>query len=276
MNTLAKEHAQPAFGSLLRQWRLARRVSQLALATEAEISSRHLSFLETSRARPSREMVQLLARALDIPLSEQNSLLVAAGYAPIYGERELSAPDLEYVRRALEFMLRQQEPFPAIVMDGRWNIVMQNGATQRMFGLFRPPAKAGRAHAGNAMRTIFHPDGIRPFLVNWEEIAGPLIQTLHREAAGGTNAAAVRLRDEMLAYPGVPSTWKAHDPLAPVPPLLTLRLHKGDTSLAFFSTLTTFATPRDITLQQLRIECFYPADVATEDLARRLASSSLS
>jgi len=216
-------------------------------------------------------MVQLLARALDVPLSEQNSLLVAAGYAPIYGERELSAPDLEHVRRALEFMLRQQEPFPAIVMDGLWNIVMQNEATQRMFGLFRSP-KAGRAHAGNAMRTIFHPDGIRPFLVNWEEIAAPLIQTLHREAAGGTNAAAARLRDELLAYPGVPSPWKVPDPLAPVPPLLTLRLRKGDTSLAFFSTLTTFATPRDITLQQLRIESFYPADTATEELARRLAS----
>jgi transcriptional regulator with XRE-family HTH domain len=273
MNVAIKPRERPAFGSLLRHWRLARGISQLRLATEAEISGRHLSFLETGRAQPSREMVRLLAGVLDVPLSEQNALLIAAGFAPIYGERELSAPELDHVRRALEFMLRQQEPFPAIVMDGQWNIVMQNEATQRIFGLFRPPPKAGRAHAGNAMRTIFHPDGIRPFLVNWEEIAGPLIQTLHREAAGGTNAAAVRLRDEVLAYPGVPSPWKIPDPFAPVPPLLTLRLRKGDTSLAFFSTLTTFATPRDITLQQLRIECFYPADTVTEETARRLAAS---
>jgi transcriptional regulator with XRE-family HTH domain len=272
MNTSVIDHVRPAFGSLLRQWRQARRVSQLALATEAEISGRHLSFLETGRAQPSREMVQLLARVLDVPLGGQNSLLIAAGFAPIYGERELSAPDLEHVRRALGFMLRQQEPFPAIVMDGQWNIVMQNAATQRMFRLFRPVWEAGRARADNAMRTLFHPDGIRPFVANWEEIAGPLMQTLHREA--GTNAAAARLRDEVLAYPGVPSRWKIPDPYAPVPPLLTLRLRKGETSLALFSTLTTFATPRDVTLQQLRIECFYPADAATEELARGLAASS--
>jgi transcriptional regulator with XRE-family HTH domain len=261
-----------SFGALLRQWRSQRRVSQLALATEAQISSRHLSFLETGRAQPSREMVQRLAHVLDVPLSGQNGLLVAAGYAPIYGERELSAPELEHVRRALEFILRQQEPYPAIVMDGRWDIVMRNEASQRIFGLFRPPTKEGREQALNGMRTVFHPQGIRQFLLNWEELARPLIQTLHREAACGTNPTAASLRDELLAYPGVPAPWKLADPYTPVPPLLTMRLKKDDVSFAFFSTLTALATPRDIMLQQLRIECFYPADAVTEETARRLAA----
>src|SRR4029077_7205503 len=124
------------FGALLRRWRDARRMSQLTLATEAGISTRHLSFLETSRAQPSREMVQLLAGMLDVPLGDRNALLVSAGYAPAYGERPLSAPDLEPVRRALEFMLRQQEPYPALVVDGEWNIVMGNEGASRIFDLF--------------------------------------------------------------------------------------------------------------------------------------------
>jgi len=262
----------PSFGALLREWRSLRRVSQLALATEAQISGRHLSFLETSRAQPSREMVQRLAHVLDVPLSGQNVLLVAAGYAPIYGERELSAPELEHVRRGLEFILRQQEPYPAIVMDGRWDIVMRNEASQRIFGLFRPPTEEGREQALNGMRTVFHPQGIRQFLLNWEELAGPLIQMLHRDAASGINPTAASLRDELLAYPGVPAPWTLADPYAPVPPVLTMRLKKDDISCAFFSTLTVLATPRDIMLQQLRIECFYPADAVTEETARRLAA----
>jgi transcriptional regulator with XRE-family HTH domain len=265
--------AQPrsSFGSLLRHWRLARRVSQLTLAAAAEISGRHLSFLETGRAQPSREMVQLLATVLDVPLAEQNNLLVAAGYAPIYGERALSAPEMEHVRRALEFILKQQDPYPAIAFDGEWNIVMRNDAHDRIFSLFRITSETGRKAGRNAMGTIFHPEAMRQFIVNWEEFAAPLMQNLHREAADGTNIAAARLRDELLTYPGVPSRWSVHDPLSVVSPLLTMRLKKGDLSLAFFSTLTMLAFPRDITLQQLRVECFYPADSITEETARRLA-----
>jgi transcriptional regulator with XRE-family HTH domain len=261
-----------SFGALLRDWRLQRRSSQLALATEARISIRHLSFLETGRAQPSREMVHRLAHVLDVPLGEQNALLVAAGFAPIYGERELSAPELEHVRRALEFILRQQEPYPAIVMDGGWNIIMRNDAAQRIFGLFRPLTNEGRAQALNGMRTVFHPQGIRQFMVNWEGMAGPLIQMLHREAASGTNSAAADLRDELLAYSGVPAPCKLADPHAPVQPVLTMRLKKDGASVSFFSTMTALALPRDIMLEQLRIECFYPADDATEETARRLAA----
>src|SRR5437667_11176028 len=140
MNTLLGFPETDGFGRLLRRWRTARRMSQLALATEAGISTRHLSFLETGRAQPSREMVQLLAGRLDVPLGERNALLISAGSAPMYGERPLAAPELEPVRRALQFIMRQQEPYPALVLDGRWNIVMQNGASRRVFELFRRPA----------------------------------------------------------------------------------------------------------------------------------------
>jgi hypothetical protein len=215
--------------------------------------------------------VQLLATTLDVPLAEQNNLLVAAGYAPIYGERALSAPELEHVRRALEFILKQQEPYPAIVFDGEWNIMMRNDAADRIFSLFPIVSATGRKNGRNAMRTIFHPEAMRQFIVNWEEYAGPLMQALHREAADGLNVNAARLRDDLLMYPGVPSRWKVADPLSFVPPMLTMRLKKDDLSLAFFKTLTTLAMPRDITLQQLRIECFYPANTITEATARRLA-----
>ena len=259
----------PAFGRLLRQWRSTRHLSQLALATEAGISARHLSFLETGRAQPSREMVQLLAGMLDVPLGERNTLLVSAGYAPMYGDRELGTPALEPVRRALEFILRQQEPYPAFVVDGRWNVVMRNEASRRIFELFRGPLKTV-----NVMRTVFDPGMLRPFVVNWEQIAECMMHSLHREiAASGSNAVA-RLRDELLAYPGVPSTWGTPGTIDGMPPMVSMQLRKGDLSMSFFSMITKLATPRDVALQQLKIECFFPADAITEETARRLASGS--
>ena len=257
------------FGRVLRQWRDARHLSQLALATEAGISTRHLSFLETGRAQPSREMVQLLAGMLDVPLGERNALLVSAGYAPIYGDRPLAAPELEPVRRALQFILRQQEPYPALVLDGQWNIVMRNDASRRVFREFR-----GSVDSGNVMRTVFDPRGLRPFIVNWEDVAQCLMHSVHREVATSGSEAVVQLRDELLAYPGVPSRWKAPDALSPMPPLVSTQMRKGDFAMSFFSMITMFATPRDVALQQLKIECFFPADATTEAAARRLAATS--
>ena len=268
MNTLLglPEGGALGFGRLLRQWRTTRHLSQLALATDAGISTRHLSFLETGRAQPSREMVQLLAGMLDVPLGERNALLVSAGYAPAYGERHLGAPELEPVRSAIQFILRQQEPFPALVLDGEWNVVMRNAASHRIFELFRGPAD----HV-NVMRTVFDPNGLRPFIANWPCIAECMMQSLHREVAATGNEAIVRLRNELLAYPGVPSRWAAPDALSSFPPLVNMELRKGDLSMAFFSMITTLATPRDIVLQRLKIECFFPADASTEQTARRLA-----
>jgi transcriptional regulator with XRE-family HTH domain len=280
MNTLLgfpEGNVATSFGTLLRRWRDARGMSQLTLATEAGISTRHLSFLETGRAQPSREMVQLLAGMLDVPLGERNALLVSAGYAPAYGERPLTAPELEPVRRALQFTLRQQEPFPALVVDGEWNIVMKNEGAHRVFELFSEPdcdddcVIDGRV---NVMRTVFHPKGLRRYIVNWEELAGCLVNSLHRHVAETGSDAMVRLRDELLAYPGVPSRWSVPDPTIAMPPLVSMHLRKDDLSLTFFSMITMMGTPRDVTLQQLKIECFFPADAATEQLARRLASAS--
>jgi transcriptional regulator with XRE-family HTH domain len=259
-------NGHPGFGPLLRQWRHARGMSQVALAAEAETSIRHLSFLETGRAQPSRAMVERLGTVLDVPLGDRNVLLLAAGYAPLYGERDLRAPELEPVRRALDFILRQQEPYPALVLDPLWNVVMRNGAADRVFGLFR-----GAERARNAMHSTFHPDGIRRYMVNWDEFAGALIQGVHRDAA--FSAAAARLRDELLAYPGVPPRWRTPELERGVPPLLTMRLSKGDLSLAFFATMTTLANPQDLTLAQLRIECFHPADRETEQAVLRLAKA---
>jgi transcriptional regulator with XRE-family HTH domain len=277
MNTLLgfpEGNVATAFGSLLRRWRTARGMSQLTLATEAGISTRHLSFLETGRAQPSREMVQLLAGMLDVPLGDRNALLVSAGYAPAYGERPLNAPELEPVRRALQFTLRQQEPFPALVVDGEWNIVMRNEASRRIFDLFDDPDCEEESDTVNVMRTVFDPRGLRRYIVNWEELAECLVNSLHRQVAATGSDAMARLRDELLAYPGVPARWSIPDPCVDMQPLVGMQLRKDDLSLTFFSMITTLGTPRDVMLQQLKIECFFPADPVTEQTARRLASSA--
>jgi transcriptional regulator with XRE-family HTH domain len=275
MNTLLgfpEGNVGTSFGKLLRRWRDARGMSQLTLACEAGISTRHLSFLETGRAQPSREMVQLLAGMLDVPLGDRNALLVSAGYAPAYGERPLTAPELEPVRRALEFTLRQQEPFPALVVDGAWNVVMGNEGASRIFDLFTDQERDDVNC--NVMRTVFHPEGLRRYIVNWEELAECLVNSLHRQVAATGSDAMARLRDELLDYPGVPARWSVPDPTITMPPLVSMQLRKDDLSLTFFSMITTLGTPRDVTLQQLKIECFFPADVATEQLARSLASAA--
>jgi len=260
-------------GQLIRQWRERRRLSQLALAVDAEISTRHLSFLETGRAQPSREMVLLLARALDVPARARNELLTAAGYAPIYRERPLDAPEMVNVRRALDFMLRQQEPYPGLVIDGHWNILLSNGGAGRLLNLFLDDeAVAAVGGRPNAMRLFYHPRGMRPFIVNWEATAAALIQWLHRDLLRGPDDPETkRLLDELLSYPDVPRQWRMLDLDASPEPFLAVELAKGDLQLKFFSTLTSLGVPYDITLHELRVECFFPADAASEALLRRLA-----
>lgn len=271
---LAKARKKPAtataVGGLIRQWRERRRLSQLSLALDAEISARHLSFLETGRANPSREMVLLLARVLEVPPRGRNELLLAAGYAPVYHERGLDAPEMAQVRRALEFTLRQQEPYPALVVDGRWNILMSNEGSSRLMGLFLDPAEAAALGPPNALRLFYHPRGMRPFIVNWQATAGALIQWLHRDMLRGHPETA-RLLDELLSYPDVPKAWRTLDLDAPAAPFLAVELAKDDLHLTFFSTLTSLGVPYDITLDELRVECFFPGDEGSEALMRRLA-----
>jgi transcriptional regulator with XRE-family HTH domain len=265
------QSTESPFGRVLRQWRARRRLSQLDLALSADISSRHLSFIETGRAQPSREMVLRLARVLDVPLRDRNDLLTVAGYAPIYRETRLDAPALSRARRALDHILRQQEPYPAIVLDRHWNVLMANDATARLVARFvEPGADLGPA---NAMRLIFHPRGFRPHIVNWEATAAALIQWLHRDVLSGFADAETRaLLEEVLAYPGVPRDWRTLDLDASTAPFLAIDFRRDDLELRYFTTLTSLGTPHDITLQELRIESFFPADEATEEAARRLAA----
>ena len=260
------------FGRLLRHWRLARRFSQLDLAGEASVSSRHLCFLENGRAQPSRDMVQILGTALDLPLEAQNDLHLAAGFVPPFGDQGWAAVDLEHVRDALDFILKQQEPLPAIVIDGKWDIRMRNESSRRIFGMFQKSYAMDRNLAQNAMHAVFHPKGLRPFIVNWADFASRLMQILHREAAQGSRTAA-KLRDEILVYPGVPAGWKVPQS-PPSSPVMTMQLRKDDLCLDFFSMFTTFAMPHEVALQQLKIECFYPANTATAAKVRELAAST--
>lgn len=263
--------AESAFGQLLRQWRARRRLSQLDLALEAEISSRHLSFLETGRAQPSREMVLLLAQVLEMPLRDRNDLLTLAGYAPIYRETRLEASALAQVRRALDFILRQQEPYPALVLDRHWNVLMTNEGTARVQTFFLDPASVAALGPQNAMRLMFHSQAFRPYIVNWEATAASMIQWLHRDVLSGlADADTHSLLEELLSYPGVPRQWRTVDLDASTAPFLAIEFRKDEFDLRFFTTLTSLGTPHDITLQELRIESFFPADEATEDAMQRL------
>jgi|SRR4051794_1407870 len=263
-----------SFGRLLREWRSRRRVSQLDLALEAGVSSRHVSFIETGRAQPSREMVLMLARVLDVPLRDRNELLLSAGFAAMYRATDLDAPALEQARRALDFMLRQQEPYPAIVVDRGWTILKANNGAVKLVEAFADP-EAANEWGGNAMRLMFHPRGFRPWIVNWEAMAAALIQWLHRDVLSGLGGPETRkLLDELLSYPGVPPRWRTLDLDVSAAPFLAIDFRKDDLQLRFFSTLTSLGTPHDITLQELRIEAFFPADEETEITARQLAGNT--
>ena len=267
---MSTAETQSSFGRLLREWRSRRRVSQLDLAVEAGVSSRHVSFIETGRSQPSREMILMLARVLDVPLRDRNDLLVAAGYAAMYRATDLDAPALEQARRALDFMLRQQEPYPAIVVDRCWTILKANGGAARLVEAFADPSAANE-WGGNAMRLMFHPGGFRPYITNWDAMAASLIQWLHRDVLSGLGGKETHaLLEELLSYPGVPPRWRTLDLEVSTAPFLPIEFRKGDLELRYFSTLTSLGTPHDITLQELRIEAFFPADAATEEASRRL------
>lgn len=270
MNTLAPSaFALPALsagegrrsvGELLREWRVRRRMSQLLLATEAEISTRHLSFVESGRATPSREMVMHLAERLDVPLRERNTLLVAAGYAPLYRERALDDPHLAAARAAVELVLRGHEPYPALAVDRHWNIVASNNALAPLVGNASPALLAAPV---NALRLSLHPDGMAPRIVNWHAWRAHLLARLQRQIDASADAALMTLHDELAAYPAptgaAPACVESIQHHIAVP--LRLRTVLGE--LSFYGTTTIFGTPVDITLSELAIEAFFPADAAT-------------
>lgn len=250
--------SQPV-GELIREWRHRRRLSQLDVALQSAVSTRHLSFIETGRARPSREMVLHLADRLDVPLRDRNRLLLAAGFAPVFPEHGLADEELGSVREALERFLAAHEPYPAVVVDRGWNMLLANEAVSILAGdvapeLLEPPA--------NALRIALHPDGLAPRILNFGEWSAHLLHRLRRQISLTGDEMLETLLHELITYPRV-----REDPgLEPSPSqdlLLPLQLRYGDAELSFFSTMTTFGTPLDVTLAELTIEAFYPADAPT-------------
>ena len=249
-------------GGLLRDWRKRRRLSQMDLALEAGISTRHLSFVETGRSRPSPDMVVALAEQLEVPLRERNELLLAAGYAPCYGARSLDDPTLSEVRDAVSRVLAAHEPYPAIAVDRHWNLVASNEALGPMLEgvapeLLVPPV--------NTIRLALHPDGMAPRIINLGEYRADLIHRLEREARLTGDTRLIELRDEMLGYPG-PEAPPA-GPGSAVTVQLRLAPPGGRDQyggeLAFFSTITTFGTAVDVTVSELSVEAFFPANPET-------------
>lgn len=258
-------------GPLLRRWREARHLSQLDLALDAEVSARHISFLETGRAEPSREMLLSLANVLDIPLRERNLLLLAAGYAPVYGETSLDDPRMSQVRAAVEIILKSNEPRSALAHDRHWNIVMANEAFVRFLTVttgMKPaglvPLQVSALPRLNVMHLLFDPNGMRKIIVNWEAIAKSLLNDAYRRLAWARDDALKKLITEILQYPGVPARWREPDLEAPHEVILPMELNLDGTIARMFSTVTTVATPHDVSLQELHIESFYPADAETE------------
>jgi transcriptional regulator with XRE-family HTH domain len=256
-------------GPLLRRWRERRRLSQLELALRAEISTRHLSYVETGRSVPSRDMVLLIADELDVPLREQNRLLLAAGYAPVHGQRRLADAVLEPVRTALRQVLAGHEPYPALVVDRHWDLVDANTGLALFTDLVAPHLLAPPA---NVLRATLHPEGLAPRITNLPSWRAHLLHRLARqvEVTGAEREAA--LLAELRRYPagdGAPVRLTAAHEIA-----VPLRLHVDGRDLAFISTVATFGTPLDVTVAELSIESFYPADAATAELLRARATAS--
>ncbi|PYM18371.1 MAG: XRE family transcriptional regulator [Candidatus Rokuibacteriota bacterium] len=265
-----------SFGTRLRWWRQRRGLSQLDLALGAETTQRHLSFLESARATPSREMVLRLAAALDLPLRQQNALLLAAGYAPRWRESDLSAPALARVNDALDYMLAQQEPYPAFVVDRRWNLLRANEGAARLTEFLTGPraAVAAPAEPVNLAIALMSPDGLRPFIVNWEEVALYFVRGVQADALADNTPETADLLKRLLAFPGLPAVTTVLPATDEDPPVVAIHFRRGETSLRLFTTIATLGTPQDVTLSEIRIECFFPEDEETARVFRDWATRS--
>ncbi|WP_438021060.1 helix-turn-helix transcriptional regulator [Sorangium sp. So ce315] len=264
--------AHPPIGGLLREWRQRRRMTQLDLACEADISTRHLSFLETGRAQPSREMVLHLAERLDVPLRDRNQLLVAAGYAPLYPERSLDDPALAAARRTIDLVLAGHEPYPALAIDRHWSLIASNAAVGPLLAgvapsLVTPPI--------NVLRLSLHPDGLAPRIENAPEWRAHVLARLRRQIEVSADPVLVKLLEELNGYRlpeprGARRPEPAREP-GPAAVAVPLRIRMEDRTLSFLSTTMVFGTPVDVTLSELAVESFFPADQATAEALRAAA-----
>lgn len=264
----ARERSKPVhIGEHLREWRQRRHLSQLDLAGDAEISARHLSFVETGRAAPSRDMVLKLAERLEVPLRERNVLLVAAGFAPAFPQRALDDPALQQARQAIELVLRAHEPNPALAYDRYWNLVSAN----RMIApLLEGVAPHLLAPPVNILRLAFHPEGLAPHTANLGDWSGHLLDRLHRQCEATADAGLLKLYQELKSY-RMPAR---SGPVSADQVAIPFKLRRGDEVLSFISTTMVFGTPVDVTLSELALEMFFPADELTAERMRELAAKA--
>jgi transcriptional regulator with XRE-family HTH domain len=236
-------------------------MSQLTLATAARVTPRHVSFVESGRSQPSREMVLTLAGTLDVPLRERNQMLLAAGFAPMFRDTDPDDALMAPVWAAVDRMLVHHQPYPAVVLDRYWNVTRTNAAADALFSFLLDGAVPDPS---NVVRLMFDPAALRPSVSNWEEVATALLQRVHREAVGGVPDEQTRaLIDEVLAYPGVPSRWRRPAFDRPLVPVVPVRFDHNGVRLHYFSMVTTVGTPQDISAQEIRVESFFPVDSAT-------------
>lgn len=266
---MAVTATRPPVGELLREWRRRRRLSQFELALQAGVSSRHLSFVETGRSRPSSEMVLHLAEELEVPLRDRNHLLLAAGYAPAFAQRDLEAPELGPVRDAIDQVLRGHEPYPALVVDRHWGLVAANRPLRFLTAdvaehLLEPPI--------NVLRLSLHPDGLAPRILNLHEWRAHLLERLAGEALASGDTALAALHDELVAYADGELAEGVDPAFADI--ALPLRLRHASMELTFISTKTTFSTAADVTVAELSIESFFPADLQTARVMSTLEPES--
>lgn len=260
--------ATRAVGPLVRDWRTRRRRSQMDLALDVGVSPRHLSFVETGRSRPSPELILAVADRLDVPLRERNALLLAAGYAPRYAETSLGADVMGRVRGALQRLLDTHDPYPGVVIDRMWNVVLANAAAMVLVDglptdVLGPPM--------NVFRVCLHPDGLAKRTLNFPDWSAYLLGELRRVAVLSADPALDRIAEEVARYPNVAALggWRDRVPADEPSLLVPLRLDVGGRELSLFTTLTTFGTPQDVTLAELAVELFFPADEPTDAVLRR-------
>jgi transcriptional regulator with XRE-family HTH domain len=257
------------FSAALRYWRGKRGYSQLQLSAIGDVSQRHISFLESGRSQPSKDLILKLGTVLDIPLRQRNVMLLAAGFAAAYQERKLSDPEMSVVKQALAFMLAQQSPYPALVVDRLWNLQLSNAPAAGMIKwLLGMPADQPVPDNGavNVLRLMFDPAGLRPYVANWKEVCADLLQWIQREAmSDGPGSEATLLLAELAQFAGSLPDGEAAGLERPALPFLPVTLRKDGVELNLFTTIATLGTPRDVTLHELRIESFFPADDATRE-----------
>jgi transcriptional regulator with XRE-family HTH domain len=265
LNLVNKKRSSGELGDLLRHWRDLRCVTQFDLSSISGVSQRHISFIESGRSSPSRQTLVDLAQALDVPLRDRNGMLLVAGYAPLYSDAAWDSTEMRSITRALERMLHQHEPYPAIVMDRHWNVVLSNKAVPRFFNRFID--LSARSKPRNLLHLMFDPSGMRPFIADWEQVAQSLILRVYRESVGRiVDDKTKDLVAALLEYPGVRAEWKIPNGLsmASALPVVPIGFMLGSERINYFSMVTTVGTPQTIAAQELRVECLFPADDATE------------